>query len=54
MKLNGTNQLLVNADNANILEGSKRSIKKTESIVVVSKQIGIQLKDDNIKYMVMS
>ena len=55
MKLNGTHQLLLYADVANVLEGSEHSIKKnTEPLVVASKQIGLQVKADKIKYMVMS
>jgi len=55
LKLNGTHQLLLYADVANVLEGSEHSIKKnTEPLVVASKQIGLQVKADKIKYMVMS
>ena len=41
MKLNGTHQLLVYADDVNILGGRARTLKKnTESLVVASKEIG--------------
>ena len=55
MKLNGTHQLLVYADNANILGGSIHIIKKSaEPLVVASKEIGLEGKADKPKYMVMS
>ena len=42
LKLNGTHQLLVYADDVYILEGSVRCIKKkAEALVVVSKEIGL-------------
>ena len=48
MKLNGTHQLLVFADNVNILDGSISTIKKnTETLVVASKET------DKTKCMVM-
>jgi hypothetical protein len=54
LKLNGTHQLLVYADNVNILGGSVRAIKKnTEALVVVSK-IGLEVNAEKSKYMVMS
>jgi hypothetical protein len=40
LKLNGIHQLLVYADNVNILGGSVHAIKKnTEALVVASKEI---------------
>jgi hypothetical protein len=41
LKLNGTHQLLVYADDVNILGGSVHAIRKnTEALVVASKEIG--------------
>ena len=55
MKLNGTHQLLVYADDVNILCRSVHSIKKkTEALVVASKEIGLEVNADKTKYMVMS
>jgi hypothetical protein len=56
LKLNGTHQLLVYAnDDENILGGSVQSIKKsTEALVVASKEIGLDVNADKIKYVVMS
>ena len=45
LKLSGTHQLLVYADDADLLEGRVRSIgKNTESLVVVSKETGLEVK----------
>ena len=53
LKLNGTRQLLVYVD-VNILGGSVDTIKKTEALVVTSKEIGLEVNADKTKYMVMS
>jgi hypothetical protein len=50
LKLNGTHQLLVYADDVNILGGSVHIIKK----VSASKETGLEVNSDNNKYMVMS
>ena len=55
MKLNSTHQLLVHADDVNILGGSVHTIKKkAEALVVSSKEIGLEVNADKTKYMVMS
>ena len=55
MKLNVTHQLLVYADDINILGGSIRTIKKnTEALLVGSKEISLEMNADKTKYMVMS
>jgi hypothetical protein len=55
LKLNSTHQLLVYADDFNMLGGSVHAIKKnTESLVVASKEIGLELNAEKTKYMVMS
>jgi hypothetical protein len=44
LKLNGTHQLLVYADDVNILGGSVRAIKKnTDALVVASKEIDLEV-----------
>ena len=54
LKLNGTHQLLVYADDVNILGGSVRSIKEnTEALILASNEIGTD-KTDKTKYTVMS
>jgi hypothetical protein len=55
VKLNGTHQLLVYADDVNILGRSVRNIKKnTEALGLVSKENVLEVYADKTKYMDMS
>jgi len=55
LKLDGIHQLLVYADDVNILAGSKHTVKKnTEALLVASKEIGLEVNADKTKCMVMS
>ena len=55
MKQNGTPQLLVCADDVNILGGSLHTLKKnTDALVVASKEIGLEVHAEKTKCMVMS
>jgi hypothetical protein len=55
LKLNGTHQLLVYADDVNILGRRIHTIKKNkEALVVVSKEIGLEVNSDKSKCMVVS
>jgi hypothetical protein len=55
LKLNGTHQLLVFADDVNILGRSIHAIKKnTEALVVTSKEIGLEVNAEKTKYKVKS
>jgi hypothetical protein len=55
LKLNGTQQFLVYADDVNILGRSAHAIKKnTEALVVASKETGLEVNAEKTKYMVMS
>ena len=55
LKLNGTNQLLVYADDVNILGGGVHAIKENaEAFVVVSKETGLRENGDKTKYMAQS
>jgi len=55
LKLNGAHQLLVYADDVQILCGSIHGINKnTEILVVASKEIGIEVNADKTTYMVIS
>ena len=55
MKLNSAHQLLVYAGGVNILGESVHTVKKnTESLLVCSKEIGLEGNAGKTKYMVMS
>jgi hypothetical protein len=55
LKLNGTHKRLVYADDVNTLGGSVNIIKKNkEALIAASREIGLQVKADKTKYMVMS
>jgi hypothetical protein len=53
-KLNGIHQLVVYADDINIMGGSVHAIKNTEAVVVASKEIGLEVNAEKTKYMAMS
>jgi len=54
VKLNGTHQLLVYADDVNVLGESVLTVKKnTETMLVSSEEIDLEVKADKTKYMVM-
>ena len=55
LKLNGTHQLLVYADDVNILGGSVHTLKENaEALIVASKETGREVNADKTKYTVMS
>ena len=55
LKLDGTRQLVVYADDIYTLGGSVHTVKEnTETLVAASKEIGLEVNDDKTKYMVMS
>jgi hypothetical protein len=52
LNLNGTHQLLVYADDVNLVGGSVHTIQEnTEALVVVSREIGLEVNADKTKYM---
>jgi hypothetical protein len=54
LKLNGTHQLLVYADDINILGGSVHIINRnTDVVLFVSQENGLEVNADQTKYMVM-
>jgi hypothetical protein len=55
LKLNGSHQILVYADDVNIEGGSVHTLRKNaEDFVVASKENGLEVNSDKTKYMVMS
>jgi hypothetical protein len=53
-KLNGTHQLLVYADNVNVLGDNIKTIKNTEALIDASKEISQGVNKEETKYMSMS
>jgi len=54
LELNGTHQLVVCADNVNILAESVHTVKENaEALIVASKEIGLEVNVDKTTYMVM-
>ena len=54
LKLNGAQQLLVDADDVTILGGRVHTVKENIVFVLANKEIGIEVNADKTKYMVMS
>jgi len=55
LQLNGTHQLLVYAGDVNMLRGGVHTIKKNaETLVVATREIGLEVNADKIKYTVLS
>jgi hypothetical protein len=54
LKINGTHQLRVYADDVNILGGSIRAVNENaEALVVAAKEIGLEVNADKTRYIVM-
>ena len=55
LKLSGTHQLLVYADDVTIFGGSVPTVSKNaEALIVASKQIGLEVNGEKSKHLVMS
>jgi hypothetical protein len=55
MKLNETHQLLVYADEANLLVDNMNTIKKnTKALIDASKELGLVVNPEKTKYMLLS
>jgi UDP-2,3-diacylglucosamine pyrophosphatase LpxH len=55
LDLNGTRQILVHADNVNLLDDSVNTIKQnTKTLLEASRDIGLEISSEKTKYMIMS
>jgi len=55
LKLTGTNQLLMNAGDINIVSGITYIIKTNkEALLVTSNEVGLEINDEKTKYVIMS
>jgi hypothetical protein len=55
LKLNGTHQLLAYADDMNLLGDNIDTVKKnTETLIDDSKEVGLEIKVEKTKYMLLS
>jgi hypothetical protein len=54
LKLNGTHQLMVYTDDANVFGGDMSTVnKKPEALVVPREEFGLEVNSEKSKYMVM-
>jgi site-specific DNA-adenine methylase len=55
LKLNGTHQLLVYADDVNLLDDNIDTIKRnTQHLIDASKEVGLEANTEKTKYMLLS
>jgi hypothetical protein len=55
LKLSGTHQLLVYADNVNLLGDNINIIKEnTQTLIDASKEVGLEVNTEKTKYMLLS
>jgi ribosomal protein S2 len=55
LELNGTHQLLVYVDDVNLLGDNIDTVKKnTQTLIDISKEVGLEVNAEKTKYMVLS
>jgi hypothetical protein len=55
LELNGTHQLLIYADDVNLLDDSVNTVKENkETLLEASRDIGLEINAEKTKYMILS
>jgi hypothetical protein len=53
LKVNGTHQLLVYADDVNLLSNNTDTTKKNRMLIDASKNVGLEVNAEKTKYMLL-
>jgi hypothetical protein len=54
LKLNGAHQLMIYADDVNLLADNIDTIRKTETLTDASKEVGLEVNTEKTKYTLLA